>query len=83
MNAYTLGFQSYPDVAASPSGDAVVVWSTDLGPGDDPGGAVSGRVFRDLSVFSDGFETGDTGEWFEELPSGRTAVRSVYAEDDK
>ncbi len=62
VNVWTTGDQKWSDVAALPSGDFVVTWTSEGQDGSATG--VFARRFRfDDSIFTDGFESGDVAGW--------------------
>ncbi|MBZ0113666.1 MAG: hypothetical protein K8J08_14470 [Thermoanaerobaculia bacterium] len=63
VNAFTFGFQWRPTLAMDPFGDFFVGWDSSGSNGSDHDGAsIQAQRFR-LSLFHDGFESGDTLEW--------------------
>ncbi len=63
VNSYTSDQQQFPAVAMDPAGDFVVVWLSQGSSGDDTSErSVQGQRFR-VSIFIDGFESGDTTAW--------------------
>jgi hypothetical protein len=63
VNAFTLGFQWRPTLAMDPFGDFFVAWDSSGSNGSDHNGAsIQAQRFR-LSLFHDGFESGDTLGW--------------------
>jgi hypothetical protein len=63
-NLYTTGTQDEIDVAGAPDGTYFAVWASggQDGSGDGVYGVRAGIPFR-THIFSDGFESGDTGQW--------------------
>lgn len=68
VNSYTTENQYLAAVAVDPSGDFVVVWSSEGSAGTDSSGlSVQAQRFT-LQLFADGFESGDTSGWSMTMP---------------
>ncbi len=68
INTYTTGGQSYPAVGFDAEGRFVVAWtSTESAGDDDLGRSIQGQRFA-VSLFADGFESGDTSTWSSSVP---------------
>jgi hypothetical protein len=46
VNTYTTGTQAFPDVAAQPDGNFVVVWDSEGSAGSDSDGGIQGQRFE-------------------------------------
>jgi len=66
INAFTTGGQQLPAVAADGAGNFVVVWQS---PHDGSYTGVFGRQLK-VSIFADGFESGDVCAWSAAVGSG-------------
>lgn len=62
INTYTLSFQRRPSVAMAPTGDAMVVWTSDGSGGTDTSDSSIQRIPTEV-IFADGFESGDVSAW--------------------
>ncbi|MGB5341690.1 MAG: hypothetical protein WBP67_06320 [Thermoanaerobaculia bacterium] len=68
VNAYTTTSQRRPAVAVGADGDFVVVWDSGGSFGtDNSSRSIQGQRFS-VSIFSDGFESGDTSVWSNTVP---------------
>ncbi len=64
VNDVATGRQDAPDVAAAPNGRFIAVWQSESSPGDDTDLSIQTRRFGPAAlIFSDDFESGDTGQW--------------------
>ena len=64
VNSYTTGFQVLPKVATDPEGDYVVVWDSYGSSGTDSSyWSIQAQRFHVPSIFTDGFESGDSTVW--------------------
>ncbi len=83
VNSFTLDYQSFGRVAASPDGDFVVAWTSE---GQDASGSgIVGQRYGDI-IFEDGFESGDLSRWssastggFDLTVSGAAAMAGTSA----
>ena len=60
VNTYSTGQQYFPAVSSGPEGEWVAVWGGT--------GEIRGQRFKGRSLFSDGFESGDTSAWSNTVP---------------
>lgn len=70
VNSYTTSYQGYygTDVAMTTDGEFVVVWNSYGSYGSDSSsGSIQGQRFA-TSIFTDGFESGDTSAWSSTVP---------------
>ena len=68
INTYTTSNQVSPVVGIDSDGDFVVVWRSDGSGGtDDSGTSIQGQSFS-ISLFVDGFESGNTSHWSSSSP---------------
>ena len=67
VNTLTADEQRYPDIAADPRGNFVVVWSSWGSVGTDNSTySIQGQLYD--ALFRDGFETNDTSRWSATVP---------------
>ena len=73
VNQATMLRQSYPDVAVSSDGEFTIVWESHIAdPTDEE--SVRARISPMVSVFSDGFESGDLSAWEIVVPASAGGV---------
>lgn len=64
VNSYTLNSQYFPGIAIGPDGRLITVWESVGSPGSDSSNtSIQGQRFSTGALFTDGFESGDTGAW--------------------
>jgi len=64
VNLYTLGSQEQADVSIASDGEFIVVWESEGSSGNDNDReSIQWRMSPMVTLFSDGFESGDTSAW--------------------
>jgi len=68
ISTYTTSYQFGPTLATDTAGNFIVVWDSDGSVGSDSDGySIQARRFR-FTIFSDGFESGNTSAWSNVVP---------------